>query len=148
MSVGSRPSDCVIDASVGVKLFLTESLSDKAAFLFAQLSLSPPPVFHVPDLFYLECTNVLWKSIKRLGFPIENALLAITRLRALPLQVTSTIDLIEDALALTATHNITAYDASYIALSQQLGLAVVTADEKLVLALSGMAYRVQWLGNL
>ena len=46
--------DCVVDASVGVKLFLAEEGSDAADALFAQLTESPPARFYVPDLFYSE----------------------------------------------------------------------------------------------
>ena len=47
--------DCVVDASVAIKLFLREELSDRAAALFAQLTLSPPARFFVPDHFFIEC---------------------------------------------------------------------------------------------
>jgi predicted nucleic acid-binding protein len=90
-------ADCVVDASVAIKLFLAEPLSDKATALFARLSLNPPPVFHVPDLFYIECANILWKSIKRLGIPSDQAQLALARLKALSFQAMALSDLVDDA---------------------------------------------------
>ena len=53
--------DCVVDASAGIKLFLDEPLSERADTLFDHLSDDPPARFHVPDLFFVECANILWK---------------------------------------------------------------------------------------
>jgi predicted nucleic acid-binding protein len=38
--------------------------------------------------------------------------------------------------------------ASYVILGERLGLAIITADEKLILTLSGTTYKIQWLGNI
>jgi predicted nucleic acid-binding protein len=51
--------DCVVDASVGIKLFLKEPLSERADILFSRLVDDPPARFYVPDLFFVECANVL-----------------------------------------------------------------------------------------
>jgi predicted nucleic acid-binding protein len=54
----------VVDASVGIKLFIDEPLSDIAHALFEKLTEDPPVELFVPDLFYIECTNILvkWSS--------------------------------------------------------------------------------------
>jgi hypothetical protein len=44
--------DCVVDASVGIKLFLVEAGSEEAHRLFAELAADPPARFYVPDLFF------------------------------------------------------------------------------------------------
>lgn len=54
-------ADCVVDASVGVKLFVNEAESELADRLFARLTAQPAAQFYVPDLFYIECANILWK---------------------------------------------------------------------------------------
>ena len=46
--------DCVVDASVGIKLFLVEDLSEQADALFDHLADQPPARFYVPDLFFIE----------------------------------------------------------------------------------------------
>ncbi len=56
----TAPISCVVDASVAVKLYLAEPLAAEAAALFALL-VDPANVFHVPDLFYIECANIFWK---------------------------------------------------------------------------------------
>jgi predicted nucleic acid-binding protein len=139
--------DCVVDASVGIKLFLVEPLADRANALFASLTVTPPAHLYVPDLFYVECTNVLWKYVRRFGYSPEAALQDVADLVRLPLQVASTADLAEDALALALEHGATAYDAAYIALAQKLSLPLVTADEALVRRLGNTSPDVRWLGG-
>jgi predicted nucleic acid-binding protein len=139
--------DCVVDASVGIKLFLVEPLSDRADALFAHLTTTPLARFYVPDLFFIECTNILWKYVRRFGYPPEAAGQDVADLTRLPLQVVSTADLAEAALALAVAHEITAYDAAYVALARHLSLPLVTADEALVRRLVGTDLDVRWLGK-
>lgn len=129
--------DCVVDASVGIKLFLAEDLADAADRLFSQLTASPPARLYVPDLFYVECANILWKYVRRFGYPPENARQDVADLRTLALVTVSTADLLEPALELALAYEITVYDASYAALARQLGLPLVTADAPLARKLAG-----------
>jgi predicted nucleic acid-binding protein len=140
--------DCVVDASVGVKLFVNEDLSEVADRLFARLTTQPAAQFYVPDLFYVECTNILWKYVHRFGYSPRNARQDVADLRALALVTISTADLIEPALDLALTHDITAYDASYVALAQQLDLPLITADTTLARKLAGSGVIVQTLADL
>jgi hypothetical protein len=74
MTTGDRMGfNCVVDASVGIKLFLIEPLSDRTDALFAHLVDDPPSQFYVPDLFSIECTNILWKYVRRFGYPADAA---------------------------------------------------------------------------
>ena len=139
--------DCVVDASVGIKLFLVEPLTDRADILFSFLTFTPPVSLYVPDLFYVECTNILWKYVRRYGYAPELAQQDVADLVRLPLQAVSTADLAEAALALALEHGATAYDATYVALAQALSLPLVTADEALVRRLDGVGLDVRWLGE-
>jgi len=56
--------------------------------------------------------------------------------------------LVSDALAIAAAHNITAYDACYVATAQQAGVPLVTADSKLVARLAGTPYTILDLASL
>jgi predicted nucleic acid-binding protein len=91
----------------------------------------------VPDLFFIECANILWKYTRRYGYPPEAAQQDVADLARLPLQSASTADLAEEALALAVASDITACDAAYVALSRRLSLPLVTADEVLVGELAG-----------
>jgi predicted nucleic acid-binding protein len=127
-----RPFDCVVDASVGIKLLLVEPLSERADALFDHLTDTPPARFYIPDLFFIECTNVLWKYVRRFGYPVDAAQRDVHDLVRLPLQVVSTAALADEALALAVKHSATAYDAAYVALARRVSLPLVTADEGLV----------------
>jgi predicted nucleic acid-binding protein len=141
------PLRLVVDASVGIKLFLREPLSERAEALFAHLAAEPPAQFYVPDLFFVECANILCKYVRRFGYPAENAGQNVGDLQRLKLRSVSTAELIVDALHVGMEHNLSAYDASYVALAQRLQVPLITADERLATALRGTQYDAQWLGE-
>ncbi len=137
-----------VDASVGVKAFVVEDDSDIAIRLFDQLTADPPAQLYVPNLFYIECTNILWKYVRRFDYPAENARQDVIDLRALALIAVSTADLIEPALDLALKYEITAFDASYTALAGQLALPLITADTALIRKLADSSITVYELGDI
>jgi predicted nucleic acid-binding protein len=136
---------CVIDASVAIKLFVVDPLSDKVDALFAHLGADPECRFYVPDLFYIECTNILWKYVRLSPYSAADAERNLAQLYALSLQRTSTAELMTDALKIGLAHGISAYDACYVALSQRLTVPMVTADQKLVRKLATSSPLVYYL---
>ena len=141
-------SACVIDASVGIKLFLQEDLSEKADQLFSQLAADPPAMFYVPDLFFIECANILWKYVRRFGYPVGIARQDLVDLGALSLHTVSTADLLLPSLELALNFDITASDACYAALAEQLSLPMVTADVTLAQKLANSGIEVSTLNLL
>ena len=139
--------DCVVDASVGIKLFLIEPLSAQADVLFDHLADDPPSRFYVPDLFFIECVNILWKYAQRFGYAAEAAAQDVADLVSLPLETVSTAALAEDALAVAVRHGSTAYDSAYVALARRLSLPLVTADEALVRRFDGTGLDVRFLAD-
>jgi len=137
--------ECVVDASVGIKLFIHEPLSDRADALFAHLAADPSACLAVPDLFYIECANILWKHVRRFGYSAVEAHKDLANLRKLALHNTSTASLTADALKIAIAHGITVYNACYVALARYLGVPCVTADEKLARLLASTAYPVRFL---
>ncbi len=103
--ISDPPETFVVDASVGVKLFLDETGADEAERLFALLGRDPPHVIAVPDLFFIECANVFRSRVHR--------------------------RLMTAALDLALVHGLSVYDATYTALADRLGVPLVTADGKL-----------------
>ena len=134
---------CVLDASVGIKLFVEEEFSDKVQTLFSKLAEDPQAEIHVPDLFYIECANILLKYTRRYKCPIEDSLADLEDLNKLALKSTSTADLIEDALLLANEKNLTAYDACYAVLAQKLEFPLITADAPLAKAVDWAI----WIGD-
>ena len=51
------------------------------------------------------------------------------------------------AFNIAINQGITAYDASYVALAHHLGIALVTADQKLLQRLEATVYAVNWIGD-
>jgi predicted nucleic acid-binding protein len=134
---------CVLDASVGIKLFVEEEFSDKVQRLFSKLAEDPQAEIHVPDLFYIECANILLKYTRRYKRPLEDSLKDIKDLNALALKSTSTSELIEEALDLAHEKNLTAYDACYAVLARRLELPLITADAPLANAIDWAV----WIGD-
>jgi predicted nucleic acid-binding protein len=138
--------DCVVDASVGIQVFVIEPLTDRATELFTYLAGENPAKFHVPDLFYIECANILWKYVSHHGYQYKAAVQDLADILDLPLHSTPTVDLAAEALQPGAGFKIAAYDATYVALAQRLELPLVTADERLVRRLQHTSIDVRWLG--
>ena len=137
----------VIDASVAAKWFLPpsgEPLSVEALRLLAGYA-DGRFRFAVPDLFWAECGNILWKAVRqgRLSHSVaEKAILALKD-RSFP--TTSSLELLEDAFSIAATFDRTVYDSLYVALAVRLKADMVTADERLANALAAHL-PVKWLG--
>lgn len=141
----TTPLRCVVDTSVCIKQFISDPLTPKVNQLFDHLA-NPETEFFVPDLFYIECANTLWKYI-RAGLYTTAAVQAdLATLKGLPLRVVSTADLMEDAVSIGLAYGISAYDASYVALSQQVNAMLLTLDQKLVRA-TASAYDVRSLND-
>lgn len=134
---------CVLDASVGIKLFVEEEFSDKVQRLFAKLVEDPQTEIHVPDLFYIECANILLKYTRRYKRPLEDSMADLQDLHGLALRSASTAELIEAALSLANENNLTAYDACYAVLAQRLELPLITADAPLAKAIDWAI----WIGD-
>jgi predicted nucleic acid-binding protein len=144
----ATPVRCVVDASVAMKLVLAEPDSAQADALFAHLDLDPAALFFVPDFFFLECTSVLRKATKKgLCTPAE-AKARLARVEGLRLNRIGVTSLTGAALDLAVTHDLSAYDAAYVAASAQALVPLITADDKLVRKLAGTAHEVYLLSAL
>ena len=133
----------VVDASVGIKLFVDEPLSDSAQALFEKLTEDPPAELFVPDLFYVECVSILLKYIRRFGRSLADSKADLEDLNLLALKFTPTAELMEEALVLANDKNLTAYDACYAVLARRLDIPLVTADEPMAKAIDWAV----WLGD-
>lgn len=134
---------CVVDASVGIKLFVDEPLSVAAYNLFQKLSEDPPAELFVPDLFYIECTNILLKYMRRFGRSLQDSKADLADINQLALKSTPTAELMEDALILASERNLTAYDACYAVLARRVEVPLITADAQVVKVIEWAT----WLGD-
>ncbi len=134
----------VVDANVVVKLFVDEELSVEARKFFRSGRL----IAYVPDLLYIELTNILWKHIRKLNLSLQTARQHLYRLRRLRLKRVSLSPFLDSAIQLASQYELTAYDASYAALAKGLAVPFITADEKLARKLKDSDIEVRWLGDL
>ncbi|BBD61417.1 hypothetical protein NIES2109_42450 [Nostoc sp. HK-01] len=137
----TSPLRCVVDTSVSVKQFIPDPLTAKVNLLFAHLA-NPQTEIFVPDLFYIEGANVLWKYARAGRYNTSLIQGNLASLKAFPLRVVSTADLMAEAVNIALNYNISAYDACYVALSQQVNAVLLTLDAKLVRALNNSSHNV------
>ncbi|MBW4632067.1 MAG: type II toxin-antitoxin system VapC family toxin [Iphinoe sp. HA4291-MV1] len=132
---------CVVDTSVCIKQFIADPLTPKVNQLFDHLD-NPQTEIFVPDLLYIECANTFWKYVRARMYTAAEVQADLATLKAFPLRVVSTADLMADAVNIALAYNISAYDASYVALSQQVDATLLTLDQRLVRALRATYYDV------
>ncbi|MBM4425201.1 MAG: type II toxin-antitoxin system VapC family toxin [Chloroflexi bacterium] len=128
---------CVVDANVALKLFFVQPLSDQADALFQHLEADSRARFHVPDFFYAECVSAFANYVRLAKYPATAAKQDIAELRGLALHVTPTADLATAAMEIALSHQVSGYDAFYVALADRVNAPLITADEKLVRATAG-----------
>jgi predicted nucleic acid-binding protein len=119
----------VTDASAVVKWFLEEDFSDTArqmrdSFATGKLTIS------VPSLFFYEALNVLWHSGL---YGEEDLMLAARSLSKYGFDVHEPRGSVyEQSAALSSRHDISVYDAAYVALALHLKAPLYTADSELI----------------
>lgn len=138
-------SKIVVDASAAAKWLVTEALSDKAIAL-----LGGPDELIAPDLLLPEVGNILWKKARANDL---TAAMATERFRALPsmgVALVPSAGIADRAVAIALEYRRTVYDALCLALAEAERCRFVTADERLVNALSQsqIAELALWLGAL
>jgi predicted nucleic acid-binding protein len=140
---------CVLDASVAAKWFLPRSGEPLATEAIQLLESYVAGTLHllVPDLFWPEVGNILWKAQRqgRLSRRLAEDALEALREKAFP--TAPTAPLVRDAFAIAAAFHRTVYDGIYVALAVMTGRPLVTADERLANALAA-PFPVRWLGAL
>jgi predicted nucleic acid-binding protein len=122
---------CVLDASVGIKTVIQEDYSEMVRDYLGRLLDEQPVKIAVPDLFFIECANILWKNVRRGTYPADRTKQNITALKKFRLAVTPVTDLAAEAAEFACTYEVTAYDACYVVLADRLGVPLLTADNKL-----------------
>ncbi|MBD2483625.1 type II toxin-antitoxin system VapC family toxin [Planktothrix sp. FACHB-1365] len=138
----NSPLRCVIDASVAIKQFVPDPLSSQVFQLFAHLGTAETEFF-IPDLFYIEIANILWKYVRAGLYAAGDVPIDLANLKQIPLHVVSMAELMEDAFNIAITYGISAYYGSYVALSKRVNAPLLTLDKKLVNTLANTSYNVR-----
>jgi len=139
----------VVDASVAAKWVLPgvhEPFSDEALRLLKQW-LDRKINLIVPDFFWVELTNVLWKAVRRGRCTNETAGVALAALLDYQIPTIPSLNLLKPALQIGVLHGRSVYDCIYVVLALEAKAELVTADEKLANALAAH-FPVKWLGSI
>jgi predicted nucleic acid-binding protein len=137
----------VLDASVAVKwaipsteeTLIGESLQLLKRFTQGEIN------FIVPDVFWAEVGNVLWKGVRQRRWPQALAERAASDMRKRNFFTVSSLELLAEALRIALANDRSVYDCLYVALAIQFKTEMITADERLANALAARL-PVKWLG--
>jgi len=137
-----------VDASLAIKVVVTEAGSDKADALFDQWA-SEETQLIAPVFFEVETDSILrQKASLRRELSADQAQLAFASLRALPIKTKHSAEQRERAWEIAREFQFpTVYDATYLALAELSKCEFWTADEKLFKQVRDKLTFVQWPGN-
>jgi predicted nucleic acid-binding protein len=144
----SPVEEVCVDASLAVKVVVTEPGSDKADTLFDQWSNEGKRLI-APAFFEVETDSILrQKVVLRKELTPEQAEAAFAKLRALPIQQISALGQRQRAWEIATEFGFaTVYDATYLALAELRVCEFWTADERLFNQVQNKLAFVKWLGN-
>lgn len=120
----------VVDANVAIKWVLPEIYSPAAK----RLKNSNYQLL-VPDFFFPEIGNVLWKKVQRSEITLVEAQEDLEALSGLPLQICPSFPLMSIALTIAVRVQQAVYDCVYLSLAVNNQCQMVTADERFYNAL-------------
>ena len=133
----------VVDSSVAIKWFVVEPYSADARRILEDYQAGLVS-FSAPDLIYAEVGNIVWKKQTMQGLDPADAREILESLRSITFRITPASDLLEEAYRIAVKYQRTVYDSLYLALSLREQSQFVTADERLVNAVSGHMPNVVW----
>lgn len=139
-------TDLVVDSSVAVKWFITETHTAEALRILTDYRNGRLTLL-APDLIYAEFGNIIWKKQVFQGLHATMSEAVIHQFSQLQIRATLSQLLLMDAYNIASTHKRTVYDSLYIALSQREQCPFVTADEKLVNAIGSSFPNIVLLAN-
>lgn len=137
----------VVDASVALKWCFSshdEMYASQAEELLASFDRGEAECL-VPDLFWPELANALWKAIWKQKIDQGSAEKSYSEMVALNILTIPSFVLVPEALQLAAAYGSTVYDSLYVVLAMHSQAELITADERLATALAAR-FPVKWLG--
>jgi predicted nucleic acid-binding protein len=137
----------ILDASVAIKWAMPmarEPLTDESLRLLKRY-VDSEIEFIVPDIFWAEVGNVLWKGTRQRRWRQDQAEAVATDMTSRDFPTVSSITLLPEALRIAFAYDRSLYDCLYVALAVQSRTNLITADERLANALAAHL-PVKWLG--
>lgn len=137
----------VLDASVAVKWAFPwgkEPLTEQAVSLLKRY-IDSEIEFLVPDVFWVEIGNALFKGAKQLRWTHDDAETAVEEMLGQEFQTVPSKLLLAEASRISLMYSRNIYDCFYAALAAESHTELITADERLANALAAR-FPVKWLG--
>ena len=136
----------VVDASLAVKWLVREEHTDKALAILSAWH-DEDVTLTAPYLLPFEVTNALHRIVLRGHLTVGDAARMISQLLSSRLELHQTAELHARALELaTELQQGAVYDAHYLALAEDFGCELWTADQRFHRAAEG-AGNVHWIGD-
>lgn len=126
----------VIDASVALKWFFPEENS-----AIARSFLSERNQFVVPDLFWIETSNIISKKVRKSELSIKEAERIIQILESMNFLTISFDQIKAEAFFISTRFSITLYDACYLAVAVNYKGNLFTADIRMSNEIKKTAYK-------
>jgi len=142
-------STLVLDASVAIKWALPsakEDLSSESVRLLTRY-LNSEIDFLVPDIFWAEIGNLLWKTVKHKRWPRADTEEIVDQFRSRDFQTVPSQILLPEAWKLACTYDRNIYDCIYVVLAVEAHTQLITADERLANSMAAH-FPVRWLGSM
>jgi predicted nucleic acid-binding protein len=125
----------IIDASVAIKWFVTETLHEEARSLLGRGN-----DLYAPDLLIAELANAAWKKAKRREIDGRQARKIALACRGDVPALRRSADLVDRALQIAFELGHPVYDCLYLACAEAVGGVLVTADDHLCRVVAGTAF--------
>ena len=138
----------VLDASVVLKWYLPDENSGEKALSLLHQYVSGELDILGPTLLEYEVMNALLLAQKRGRIREEKVLLAVEGFIDLQITLKSVSSFYFKAIHYSRAYNRSAYDASYLAVADQEGLSIITADQGLYNAVKKDLKWIKWLGDI
>jgi predicted nucleic acid-binding protein len=138
----------VLDASVALKWYLADEGDGQKAIGLLDDYVGRRLEIIVPSLLAYELTNGLVIAQRKGRIEEEMIQKAVEGFIDLEIAVRSLAEFYPRVLHYCMTYHRSVYDASYLALAEAEGIALITADERLYNAVKKRLAWVKWLGNL
>jgi predicted nucleic acid-binding protein len=139
------PESALLDSSVILKWFRREETWREVALQLRQAYLDGQMLIYVPNLLIYEIANVLRYKPDLTQQQVQEALMSLYDMQIRIVEISQ--ELIKEAIHFAYFHDITVYDATFVAMAEYLKVLFITADEKLIQKLDKVSY-VQHISNL
>ena len=127
----------VIDTSALIRLYITDGPSPDFLEESINAAYKAETILIMPELALAEAGQVLWKKAKRTYLTQVEVDEIISAILELPIQIVNQHDYLKEALSLARRHNLTVYDALFLAVAFRKSGDLIAADEKLKRAFQG-----------